>query len=132
MLVVWPLATIVHVSRCSALVNSFGTVTVNMPHWRPGRKCVGCPMVGPARLDAVVGADGNVDLLGAVAIEIADEERAAAVGVLEPAFERARDAGAELPARLARQLLRRRQSAHVPTRALSTHTSRRRTLRMRD
>ena len=47
MLMAWPLATIVHVSRCSALVNSFGTVTVNMPHWRPGRKCVGCPWSGP-------------------------------------------------------------------------------------
>ena len=44
-------------------------------------------------------------------IEIADEEGAAAVGVLEPAFERARDAGAELPARLARELLRRWQRA---------------------
>ena len=31
----------------SAGLNSFGTVTVNMPHWRPGRKCVGCPMSGP-------------------------------------------------------------------------------------
>src|SRR5437660_5809073 len=38
---VLPLTVMVHVSLLSP--KSFGTVIVNTPHWRPGRKCVGCP-----------------------------------------------------------------------------------------
>ena len=87
-------------------VNSFGTVTVNMPHCRPGRKCDGWPRSGPPGSMRLLGPIGNIDLERVVAIEIADEKGAAAVGVLAPALERAGDAGAELPARLARQLLR--------------------------
>ena len=40
-----PLATIVHVSFL--LPKSFGSLTENTPHCRPGEKCVGCPWSGP-------------------------------------------------------------------------------------
>ena len=40
-----PLATRVHVSF--SLPKLLGTVMVNMPHCRFGRKCVGCPRSGP-------------------------------------------------------------------------------------
>src|SRR5262245_31876891 len=39
--VVCPFAAKVHVSFLSP--KSFGTVIVKTPHWRRGRKCVGCP-----------------------------------------------------------------------------------------
>src|SRR5437879_3160729 len=51
--VVWPLATIVHVSFLAP--KSLGTVMVNTPHCRPGKKCVGWPWSGPP---------GSIRLLG--------------------------------------------------------------------
>src|SRR5207248_2225364 len=39
--VVWPFAVMVQVRRF--VPKSFGTATVNTPHCRRGRKCVGCP-----------------------------------------------------------------------------------------
>src|SRR5206468_11424668 len=53
----------------------------------PRQKMRRLTVVGPARLDAIVRPDGNVDHLFQVAIEVADEEVDAAVGLVEPAFE---------------------------------------------
>src|SRR5262245_37993844 len=61
--------------------------------------------VGAARIDVVVRSDRNVDRLAVVAIEVADEEIAGAVGSCEPAFECTRDARAELPEGLVWELL---------------------------
>src|SRR5258708_39615206 len=55
-------------------------------------------------LDPIIGPDGDVQSLRRVPIEIADKKAAAAVWILEPAFERAGDAAPELPRRLAGQL----------------------------
>ena len=89
---VCPFATIVQVSSFEP--KSFGTLMAKTPHCRPARKCVGCPRVRTARLDAVVRADGNVELLLRVAVEVADQQALAPVRVVEPAFERARHARA--------------------------------------
>ena len=66
------------------------------------------PVVGPARLDAVVRTDRNVDHLLEIAIEVADEEADAAVGFVEPAFERARHRFARVPVRTERERRRLR------------------------
>src|SRR5205823_11155139 len=65
-----------------------------------GEKVRRLPHVGPAGLDPVVGADGNVEFLRGVAVVVADEERARAVLVVVPPFERAREAAARAAARL--------------------------------
>src|SRR6185503_4618232 len=64
--------------------------------------------VRPARLDAVVRPDRYLERLFQVAIEVADQQRVAAVGVLVPALVRGRDALAGLLERLHRQLRGRR------------------------
>src|SRR5262249_45541078 len=68
--------------------------------------------VGPARLDPVVRTDWNVDVLPRVAVVVADEERAGAVRVVVPPFERAGDAVTGAATRLGnRDLLGRDNNA---------------------
>jgi hypothetical protein len=54
------------------------------------------PHVGTAGLDAVVRTDRHVDFFGAVAVQVPDQKRVAAIRVGVPPFERAGDASAEL------------------------------------
>src|SRR5690349_17309553 len=62
-----------------------------------------------ARLDPIVGTDRNVQLLPGISIEIAQQQIEAAVGILEPALERASDVRARFVGRLERQGLGARQ-----------------------
>jgi hypothetical protein len=70
--------------------------------------------VGPAGFDAIVRADGDVDDLLQIAIEVSDEETDAAVGFVEPAFERAghRFTGVPIRAERKQRCLRLRASYH--------------------
>src|SRR5262249_44079604 len=56
--------------------------------------------IRPARFDLVVGPERNVDRLLRIPVVVTDEERSAAVGIVEPAFVRAGDARAEAAPRL--------------------------------
>ena len=74
----------------------------------PAREEVrGLPHVGAARIDVIVRPDGHVERLAVIAIQVADEKDTAPVGIGEPPFKRTGDARAELPLRLAWQLLAR-------------------------
>src|SRR5262249_25068125 len=68
--------------------------------------------VGTARLDPVVRSDRNVELLLGIAVVVPDEERPAAVRIVEPALVRGRDAVARCAPRHGhRRLLRRQKNA---------------------
>src|SRR6202163_213000 len=67
--------------------------------------------VGSPRLYPVVRPNRDIQHLGRVAVQIPDEKAPGAVGVGEPPFERAGDAGAKLPPRLTGQLLGRQPCA---------------------
>ena len=84
--VLWPLATMVHVSFL--LPKSFGTGDREHAVLAAGEEMRRLPEVGTARLDAVVGTDRNVDDLRLVAIEVAEQQRVGAVLQRSPAFER--------------------------------------------
>jgi hypothetical protein len=58
--------------------------------------------VRAAGLDVVVRPDRHVDFHLRVAIQVTDDERLGAVGIVEPAFHRRGDAGAEIARRLHR------------------------------
>ena len=83
----------------------FGTVIVNMPKPRFGRKCVGWPRSTSPGSKRLLGPIGTSISVRPVAVVVADQERVRAVGVVVPAFEGRRDAGAECPLRRARQQL---------------------------
>jgi hypothetical protein len=77
----------------------------NIPKFRFGRKCVGCPSIGIAGFELVVGPDRDLDLFGPVSVVITDEERVGAIGIVEPAVVGWRDAGAKSQLRGARKQL---------------------------
>src|SRR5260370_17589874 len=79
--------------------------------------------IGPVRLDRVVRANGNVELLWGVAIEIANQKTAAAILVREPAFERADDARPELLTRFGDLLARQQHAAGDRASGAQTHES---------
>ena len=60
---------------------SAGTVTVNTPVWRRGRKCVGWPWSCGPGLDPVGGADRDVEPLLVVAVHVTPRQVERAVGV---------------------------------------------------
>jgi len=66
--------------------------------------------VRAARLDPIVGTDGNVERLRLVPVEIADNEHATAVPGRPPAFEGRKNRLAGLAERLQQDALRRRGS----------------------
>ena len=108
--VVLPLATMVQVILLSP--KSAGTFTVNSPQPRPGMKWVGWPRSGPPGSSALFGPTGNVHFLFAVSVVVAEQETEASVGILEPAFKSAGDAGTGVAGGLREQHLPERQSPH--------------------
>ena len=72
---------------------------MNMPGCAAGRKCVGWPRSGPPGSMRLFGPIGTSMRLLEVAIQVADEEVVAAVGVVEPALEGAGDARRRTAAR---------------------------------
>src|SRR5206468_4666996 len=60
-----------------------------LPPWKKVRRLT---LIGPARLDAVVRTDRDVENLFLVSIEVTDEQREAAVRIRIPSFERTGDA----------------------------------------
>src|SRR5262249_35164659 len=51
-------------------------------------------LIRASRIDPVIRSDGDIDFLLCIAIEIAQKQAEASVGVFEPAFEGTGDAGA--------------------------------------
>src|SRR6266853_2575918 len=67
-------------------------------------------LIRPARLDAVVRSDRDIEFLLRVAVEVADQQTDAAVFVPVPPFVRAGDTGAFLTNRVGQRKLARRLS----------------------
>src|SRR5262245_17441373 len=72
------------------------------PAWKEVRRL---PKIGTAWLDSVVHPYRNVKRLIRVSVEVTDENRPAAIGVVVPAFKRTGDATPKSALRLAWQLL---------------------------
>ena len=65
----------------------------------------GLALIRTARIDVIVGADGDIQFLFLIPVEVPEQNAEASVGVREPSFERGRDALPGVVRRLDIQLL---------------------------
>jgi len=66
----------------------------------------GLALVGPSGVNPVAGADGYIQFLFQISIEVSEEQAEAAVLVMKPTFESARYALSGIVRRAGQQLLR--------------------------